>query len=210
MTTTISMTTTTKRLSGQALFNTPGSSYWTAPADVYNVSVVCIGGGAAYTDLFSPVTQIGGGGGGLGWKNGIAVVPGVQYLVEVGAGGNMAWGYGGDSFFINSSLVAGFGGQVTVGGGFVGDGGGKGGDSQQTKNAYTTGGGGAGGYAGDGGRGGGQNLGATDGQGGGGGGGAITTVADSSPTKPGSSGGGGTGVLGQGSNGKRAALPLWS
>ena len=37
--------------------------------------------------LGSAAAVISGGGGGLGWKNNIAVVPGQSYTVQVGAGG---------------------------------------------------------------------------------------------------------------------------
>lgn len=117
-------------------------------------------------------------------------------------------GNGGDSYFIDTSTVAGFGGsrggpssgtqgQIHAtygrGGGYVGDGGGNGGYSLIGSNPFY-GGGGAGGYSGNGGNGGtGNGSGAVgiaggNGAGGGGGGGAWGS-------------GGGVGILGQGLNG---------
>jgi hypothetical protein len=118
-------------------FTTPGTYSWTAPDWVNSVSVVAVGGGA------SGSINGGGGGGGLGWKNNIAVVPGNTYTVVVGnAGTTDYWGEsndGEDSYFINSSTVAGLGGKARIiivaadplgyGGGYVGDGGGYGGRS---------------------------------------------------------------------------------
>ena len=70
---------------------------WTCPANVYNVSVICIGGGgggnwASIGAISNPgVFQNGGGdaggGGGLSWGNNIPVVPGRTYTVIAGAGG---------------------------------------------------------------------------------------------------------------------------
>lgn len=117
-------------------------------------------------------------------------------------------GNGGDSYFIDTSTVAGFGGtrggptsgtqgQINAtygrGGGYVGDGGGNGGYSLNGSNPFY-GGGGAGGYTGNGGNGGDGNgsgiitVAGGNGSGGGGGGGAWAS-------------GGGVGILGQGSNG---------
>jgi hypothetical protein len=116
-------------------------------------------------------------------------------------------GNGGDSYFIDTLTVAGFGGtrggptsgtagQINAtygrGGGYVGDGGGNGGYSLNGSNPFY-GGGGAGGYAGNGGNGGtGDGSSNTTaggaGAGGGGGGGSWSS-------------GGGVGILGQGSNG---------
>lgn len=152
------------------LYDTPGTYQWVCPADTYEVNVCCIGGGGAgsYVPMGS-YGRFGGGGGGLGWRNYIPVTPGQSYTVVVGAGGTWAQGgslNGGDSYFINTTTVAGFGGKYStgIGGSFVGDNGGKGGDGGQglwplTGSAVSSGagagpGGGAGGYAGNGGRGG--------------------------------------------------------
>ena len=51
---------------GQQVY-TYGTHSWTCPANVYEVSVVCVGSGAGGNSY-------GGGGGGLGWKNNIPVV----------------------------------------------------------------------------------------------------------------------------------------
>lgn len=149
---------------GQANFITEGTSYWTCPAGITSVNVVAIGGGAGGAQSIgtsggSVVSANGGGGGGLGWKNNIAVTPGSVYTVRVGAGGDRGSrnGYnasgtsgktvgsnGGDSWFIASTTVAGFGGQSTgAGGSYYGDGGGTGGAGGS---GHGGGGGGAGGY----------------------------------------------------------------
>ena len=194
---------------GSTSYTTGGTYSWTCPAGVFSVSVVCVGGGGSGRGA-------GGGGGGLGWKNSIAVTPGQTYTVVVGAGAvsddstnNYATNNGGDSYFINTSTVAGFGGRgsgtgiygngndiASIGGGYVGDGGGSGGTGR-------TGGGGAGGYAGNGGDGGAQfspdNN--TDGAGGGGGGGRGQATTYPYVAGP----GGGVGIWGQGTNGARGS-----
>ena len=123
----------------QVEYTTPGTFYWTCPAGVTSVCVVCVGaGGAGYEDQGDGSA---GAGGGLGWKNNIAVTPGQQYLVEVGARGlNQSGDDGGDSYFIDANTVKGGGGgggnphtggtypAVATGGTYVGDGGGNGGD----------------------------------------------------------------------------------
>ena len=223
---------------GQVEFTTPGTYSWYPPAHVFNVSVVCVGGGGAgVVDAGG-----GGGGGGLGWKNNIRVVPYTPQTVVVGAGaGNYpnqpAQTYtqdasGGTSYFLNSSLVAGYGGSTGsygsgphytggAGGGYIGDGGGNGGQggggAGQGTNQYSPGGGGAGGYSGTGGRGGGQGLpytggsyaflADTSGDGGGGGGGSLANSRDFGRV---GSGGGGVGLQGQGSNGSAGRGSLQS
>lgn len=95
---------------GQQEFITPGSYTWTAPEGVESVCVVCVGGGGGGG---SGTAARGGGGGGLGWKNDISVIPGQTYTVVVGSGGERGDGTtgsgsnGGDSYFIDSSTVAG-------------------------------------------------------------------------------------------------------
>ena len=188
---------------GQQQYTTAGTYSWTAPAGVYSVSVVAVGGGggagqvAGYNGL-----DIGGaGGGGLGWKNNISVTPGQSYTVVVGVGGPNSTS-GGASYFISTATVAGYGGEYgrgqqggnSPGGTFVGTGGGNGG-SGGNGFTYAGGGGGAGGYSGSGG------LGAegsdfngvgTGGSGGGGGGGTSSMHAG---------GGGGVGIYGEGASG---------
>ena len=141
---------------GDAEFTTPGTYSWTAPLGVTSVSVVAIGGGGAGYNSWA---QASGAGAGLGWKNNIAVTPGQSYTVQVGAGGVKNGGAGGNSYFINLTTVAGYGGGNATsgantsgpnangyGGGYVGDGGGAGGNATNY-----AGGGGAGGYSGTGG-----------------------------------------------------------
>jgi hypothetical protein len=199
----------------QAEFTTPGTTSWVAPTGVYSVCVVCVGGGGGPAANGSGAS--GGGGGGLGWKNNIAVTPGQSYTVTVGAGGARAItgtaGAGGQSFFIDPTIVAGNGGGggtcasdvVGTGGTFVGDGGGNGGNggSRGGSAADAGGGGGAGGYSGTGGAGGsvvggvGQN--GNLGAGGSGGGGGACGSADTAGS------GGGVGLLGEGRNGEPGA-----
>ncbi len=175
---------------GEAEYTTPGTYQWTCPAGITNVSVVCIGAGGGDRN---------GGGGGLGWKNNIPVIPGTSYTVEVGAGDpNLT---GGHSYFMDINTVSGYGGMNfangSIGGAFAGDGGGAGGDGANVVHGDNGGGGGAGGYTGKGGDGGfyGSTAG-TNGSGGGGGGGAgwSTGVAQGA-------GGGGVGIYGQGPDG---------
>jgi hypothetical protein len=147
---------------GSTAYTSGGTYSWTCPAGVFSVSVVCVGAGGS--------VRSGAGGGGLGWKNNIPVVPGQSYTVVVGAGGvsgTPAQNYyaqsGGHSYFINTSTVAGFGGSAGSaepygdaavsgeGGGYVGDGGGNGGRGTNSgygtspTNATTYGSGGGGG-----------------------------------------------------------------
>ena len=211
-------------LQGQQAFTTPGTYTWIAPPGVTNVSVVVVGGGGrgGFGGQSATYRASGGGGGGLGYRNNITVIPGQAYTVVVGAGGSTSIAVaadtsslganGGDSFFINSSLVLGRGGTgggsqtvSPVGGGFIGDGGGTGGTGGSAgQNAQAGGGGGAGGYTGNGGDAGGFAFSspgaatATAGTGGGGGGGDKGTGrANESPGYA----GGGVGLLGLGSNG---------
>lgn len=171
---------------GAHLYNTVGTHSWLCPAGVSLVSVVCIGGGAA-----------GKHGGGLGWRNNIAVVAGTSYSVVVGAGGPQVQGTGTTSYGSDSSVLSTIGeGATSAGGGYTGDGGGSGGLGQDV-----LGSGGAGGYSGNGGDG--NNYHGTgvayggDGTGGAGGAGG----AGAATTWWGGGGGGGTGLYGQGSNG---------
>ena len=183
---------------GQAAFTTPGVFAWTVPDGVTSVSVVAVGGGGAGLDNWANPA---GSGGGLGWKNNITVTPGATYQVVVGAGGNSDGDpRGGNSYFINPSIVAGYGGgnpgygltggpnANNNGGGFVGDGGGAGGSASNW-----TGGGGAGGYTG---RGGDGNIyePSRNGTGGGNGGGNYSSTY-------GTGAGGGVGILGLGATG---------
>jgi len=205
----------------QTVYSTPGTFYWTCPAGVTLVSVVCVGGGGGGGD------GRGGGGGGLGYKNNISVVPGLAYIVVVGAGGTNTstdGTAGGDSYFIDPYIVKGGGGSpgtggngsITnasngiggAGGNYIGDGGGNGGRgggwvNQASQNRHYGGGGGAGGYSGNGGNGGsgtstGTAISATAGAGGGGGGGNHVTGSNLNSV---GGGGGGVSLLGQTTNG---------
>lgn len=189
-----------------ATYTTPGTYSWTCPSGVTSVSVVCVGGGGGGNSQNGSGGH-GGAGGGLGWKNNISVTPGNSYTVVVGAGGTSATnapaGDGGDSYFIDSSTVAGFGGQggadnsQATGGLYVGQGGGNGGNvPYHASTSDATGGGGAGGYSGNGGNAG--NINANDagaGSGGGGGGGGAGGSSDAGGA------GGGVGILGEGTSG---------
>ena len=174
-----SNTITTNAAPGSQSYTTPGTYTWVAPAGVTRVSVVAVGGGNA-------------GGGGLGYKNNITVVPGNSYSVRVGYGqsGNFCQA---QSYFCSTSVVRGGGTTNYSGGSYTGDGGGNGGCNPSTN----SGGGGAGGYSGKGGNGGGGTFAngcAGAGGGGGGGGGAYNYNC-------GGGGGGGVGIFGQGSSG---------
>jgi hypothetical protein len=180
----------------EAVFTTPGATNWTCPAGVTLVCVVCVGGGS--TSSWNSGYGYASGGGGLGWKNNIAVTPGQVYSVVVGSGSGdrSVAASAGNSYFINLATVAGLGGSSGEsgsngnGGGFVGDGGGNGGHGgSQVPNEWA-GGGGAGGYSGTGGTGGNGGGSGTAGSGGAGGGGSG-----------GFQGGGGVGLYGQGTNG---------
>ena len=197
-----SITVNSSLLPGQQAYTTAGTYSWTAPAGVTSVSVVAVGGGGGGSGPGGYST--GGAGGGLGWKNAIAVTPGQSYTVVVGAAGvgGPVGTAGGDSYFINTSTVNGGGGGIgpdstAVGGTYTGDGGGNGGNSTYTGSAYI-GGGGAGGYSGNGGNGEGWGLASQNGAGGGGGGGGS---GDGSYP---AGGGGGVGIFGQGTNGAGA------
>lgn len=200
---------------GQQEYTTPGTYSWTAPTSpaVTSVCVVCVGGGGGgmYYNRSSTsysYSMNGGSGGGLGWKNNIAVVPGNSYTLVVGAGGSAGAyssgaGNGNDSYFINTGTVkGGYGGfgrynQSRSGGTYTGDGGGNGGavNNASSSGNGPCGGGGAGGYTGAGGASTNTNTsGAPIGGGGGGGG-------DSASSTHNSGGGGGVGLLGQGASG---------
>jgi hypothetical protein len=204
---------------GEAEYTTPGTYSWTAPTGVTSVCVVCVGAGGGPAANTSGAA--GAGGGGLGWKNNIPVTPGNSYTVVVGAGGTRVTSgtapAGGNSYFIDTTTVAGFGGlggvaagtSTRAGGGFVGDGGGAGGaGAARGSTAGAGGGGGAGGYSGNGGDGGlggssflsGANGSSGSGGGGGGGGGCGSTDTAGS--------GGGVGIYGEGASGNGGAGSL--
>lgn len=143
---------------GSTEYLSPGTYSWIAPANVTSVSVVAVGGGGGGSYDIDQNGTYGwngassGAGGGLGWKNNIAVTPGQSYNVTVGSGGSTSYNYigqsgtypyvnslGGNSFFISVDTVAGFGARdwggsgnqpSTQGGPFFGDGGGQGGEGE--------------------------------------------------------------------------------
>ena len=201
-------------------YTTPGTYSWTAPSGVTSVSVIAVGGGGAGGAAYW--SGGGGGGGGLGYKSNISVTPGSSYTVVVGAGGvavtAAAGGIGGNganSYFIDTSTVAGLGGtggQGTstttnaayaggAGGGYVGDSGGNGGTGGTSLNDIAGGGGGAGGYSGNGGAGG-TNGAGTSGSGGGGGGAGS---GGSNGSNGAAASGGGVGIQGAGASGAGGA-----
>lgn len=187
---------------GQIAYTTPGTYAWVAPADVYNVSVVCVGGGSAgYSQYY--YGGYGGGGGALAYKNNVSVTPGQSYTIVVGTGGVSGGATAGGNSSFGGLFTAG-GGNGTTGGAPSGSysGGGNGGNGNTggaPGGGHGAGGGGAGGYVGAGGNGAdvSSNWMATSGSGGGGGGGA-TAVS-------GGGGGGGVGILGQGASGVRGS-----
>lgn len=183
---------------GQQAFTSPGSYSWTAPDGVWKVNVLAVGGGGGGQNNWA---NPGGAGAGLGWKNEILVEPGQSYTVNVGAGGGNG-SNGGNSYFIDTNTVAGYGGgsaqgqtggpsSNSRGGGYVGDGGGAGGNATDW-----TGGGGAGGYTNRGG-----NVGNSAPSGGGAAGGNYYS------STYGTGAGGGVGILGQGPSGSGFYTP---
>lgn len=120
----------------EANFTTPGSYTWNVPFGVTSICVVCVGRGAA-GDTYS-----GGGGGGLGWTNNIAVTPGEECTVVVGNGSTDT------SFTAVSDVVIGYRGNGTTGGSYYGAGGGNGGTGLNGSSGWRTGnGGGSGRYS---------------------------------------------------------------
>ena len=124
---------------GHDEFIVPGSYSWECPAGVTSVCVVAVGAGGSGTADGGPGG--GGGGGGLGWKNNITVTPGTSYTVVVGDKGNIG-ANGGNSYFIDTNTVCGFGGSGNGntgtggnGGSYTGDGGGSGGAGGSITNA---------------------------------------------------------------------------
>jgi hypothetical protein len=191
-------------LEGQRLY-TEGSFTFIVPIGITSVSVVCVGGGGAG----GYYSQGAGAGGGLRYKNNIAVTPGQSIAVTAsnlsyygGAGGISSFGTNGtDAFYFFAGGGASNSGGTQPGGtgstiGGAADGGGNGGSS----NYFA--GGGAGGYSGNGG----STTSAGNGQAGsGGGGGSGYGVTSNYPPPSGavawSGSGGGVGVLGAGASG---------
>lgn len=104
-----------------ALFNTVGTSSWTAPAGVTSVTVEAWGGGGAGGGATANPAKGGGGAGGQYVRKVLTVVPGNGYAIVVGAGGvgsTAAGSSGSDSTFASSLVVAkgGAGGSNAVNG----------------------------------------------------------------------------------------------
>lgn len=192
---------------GQVEWTTAGTYPWVVPDNVYSISPMVVGAGAAGGVGTGGVGGRAGSGPGLRYATSITVTPGETLTVIVGGGGaSRAVGSttvanpGGDTRIQRAGvdLIWAQGGQATAGGtgSTIGGniGGGNGGVGFQASNAASnTGGGGAGGYAGDGGAGGGVSA-PTAGTGGAGGGGAVSGGATGGR-------GGGVGIRGQGANG---------
>lgn len=186
------------RPAGQAIYDTPGTYNWVAPANVTSVAVVVIGGGGGGSQYGG---QGAGAGGGLAYVNNFTVTPGTSYTVTVGTGGPLQTD-GGASWFNSTATV-----RATGGGGASGATGGTGGKNVAGTGGGTGGiggsassgnpaGGGAAGYTGNGGAGGNGISSGANGAGGGAGG------SSGSNTVYGTWNGGGTGVsTGQGANG---------
>lgn len=181
------------RTNGESIYVTAGTYTFVAPAGVTSVSVVCVGATLNWAN-----NQIyGRGGGGLGYKNNITVVPGSSYTVVVSGSAS-----GTGSYFIDTlTVLGGQGASGQTGGTFVGDGGGNGGtggNGTPISGAKGAGGGGAGGYAGNGGDGGadGANNGSPAATGSGGGGGGAGATSENF-----GGGGGGVGLYGIGADG---------
>lgn len=66
---------------GEQLYTTPGTYTFTVPSKIKSICALCVGGGAGGGKT------TGGGGGALAYANNIAVTPGQQIQVVVGAGG---------------------------------------------------------------------------------------------------------------------------
>lgn len=194
------------QIRGSQAFTTPGTYIWTATSGISTVKVVAVGGGGG--GIRSQLNGYrGAGGGGLGWKNNISVIPGNTYNVVVGSGGQWSFdpngagtGVGGDGSLSSAFGCVGYGGlgarylSSGIGGNFVGDGGGRGGGSGGDRG----GAGGAGGYTGSGGSGGSSgSVNGSSGSGGGGGGGGWTPIRSAGYAGS----GGGVGIYGQGPSG---------
>lgn len=187
--------------SGQTAYTSPGTYTWVCPANVFQVHVVCVGGGGGGTG--NTAGGAGGGGGGLGWINNYPVIPGNTYTVVVGSGGVRNGSSGGNSFFVSLGTVAGFGGATGGSGGdcFPPTQGGRGGLGGSPA-GVCGGGGGAGGYSGNGGNGGsGGSVGQSGSGGAGGGGGGSAALSNRF-----GGGGGGVGILGIGSPGSGGVI----
>ena len=174
---------TTQAAPGQQVWTSGTGNYWTCPAGVSSVSVLCIAiprnGELSYTG--GPPYSYNGFGGCLSYINNYSVTPSSTYLVYL-AGHN--------TFFVNESTI-----RANAQSTRVGDGGGDGGTNSYLSGVLTRqGGSGGGGYSGNGGTGNTNSAGAA-GAGGGAGAGSGS----------GGRGGGGVGNQGEGSSGAASA-----
>jgi hypothetical protein len=191
---------TTEANPGQQVYTSGTGNYWTCPAGVTSVSVLCIaigrGGELSYTA--GPIYSYGGFGGCLSYINNYSVTPTTAYQVYL-AGHN--------TFFVNESTV-----RANAQSTRVGDGGGNAGTSYYLSGVFTRqGGAGAGGYSGNGGVGGTATTGVSGAGGAGGagagagglGGGGVGNQGEGSSGaggSPGNRGGGGSGGVGGGTS----------
>lgn len=98
------------------VFNSPGTTTWTVPANVYNISVEAWGAGGGGSKGYSNLKGTGGGGGAYA-SGTLAVTPGSVVTITVGNGGSGATvaGNGSDGgastvTFASNTLTAGGGG----------------------------------------------------------------------------------------------------
>lgn len=118
------MSINSNSLNGQGRIRTArftASSTWTAPAGVFAISLLGVGGGGAgggASGNLQPTARGGGGGGGGVFDGIVPVVPGTSYTVTIGSGGvsatasNLPSGNGGDTSF--GTLITCPGGQAGV------------------------------------------------------------------------------------------------
>jgi hypothetical protein len=189
-----------------------GTTTWTAPQGVTQVTVEAWGGGGRGGSRNSSDGRgMGGGGGGAYSRSVLTVVPGQDYTVVVGAGSTSNLSAGGDSYFntvgtllakgggtvATDSATGAAGGSAAAGVGDVKFSGGAGSNGYYgTGTDYGGGGGSSAGPAADGTTATGTATGATAPTGGGDGGNGFSSTSSSGAGSPGSSpGGGGGGAL---------------
>lgn len=202
---------------GEVEFVTPGTYTFKVPLSVTRIHSCCIGAGAQGATGNYGDEWVGGGGGGLGWKNNIEVTPGEEITVVVGAVVGEGLATNGSSYIETSNGVVVSGnspGQFNwrIGGDYLGDDGGNGGNGGNHTTwsgaVWSKGsGGGAGGYRGYGGNGATTSA-VPGGQEGGSSGGA--SKVDSRGYMGNGARGGGTGLKGQGASGAPVRTSDWS
>ncbi len=196
-----------------------GTSTWTAPAHVTDVTVEAWGGGGKGADLSTTANGGGGGGGAYSRVDDIPVTPGETYTVVIGAGSTDDTLPGGDSYFIDPTTILAKGGSsvaadtsLGAAGGLASDGVGdvtySGGAGAAGMDTYGGGGGSSAGTAMNGFGGTGSNGGTVAGGGSGGNGASGTQGNGTAGSVPGGGGGGayrtssGTRTGGNGAAGK--------